>query len=167
MSTVYDEGPYKNWRAIHFPSGVVQVHSATYGPASFDVVRFWLGADSDADASKFQGLITGKTSGATVDLSLVPVAARVYWTLSGIPTCVYSSFGNFYTLAGAPVASAPFVGAMLYNNGTGGQRAEVWQRHSYAYDIGPPEVCAAQLDAGAITSGTFIIGEECTVVYPE
>ena len=121
MSTVYDEGPYRNWTAVNFPSKFtvwIQQDQNSFRQlvmGEFDELGQHIGPL--ASPEPWQAVIRGETSGASVDLRNIPIAYPGFGPLPVKPNCDDSPqrlylvpSGNLMTDADMPDVGANIVG---------------------------------------------------------
>lgn len=172
MTTVYQEGPFRNWTAVRFPRGTLKA-SVVSIPGLLGAIEFALqdedGEPLPTDAARFQAIITGDTSGASVDLRNVPLYAGLPTVTNPSPSaCTITGIGYYYYPSGVAVQSgeAPWIAAAIGDDfidllGRRSSRAFISAVQSFVYDAGPPEACVGQFDAPALPG--FIDGETITL----
>jgi len=160
MSTVYDEGPYRNWAGINFPGGYyVQIGQDDAAERSLSILKGTEASPAEtSSASEFLGVITGVTSGAQIDLSLFSITANPSLGFPTYPVCE-ASVSNVYQYPSAvAVGAAPWIGASVNQNGALG-RAYVLSRASWTASA--PIFCLTDSNAPALPA--FIDGEAVTI----
>jgi hypothetical protein len=162
MSANYNEGPYANWTAIKFDSWRLKVLFALSQTILFDARDSEGNQVPDVDATAFQKIVTGETSGAQADLRNIPVGAYFTTNLPETPDCVLSYTNMYLIPSGAAQTSVPFYGANIREyNGVDAAFITVMVQDSWAYEEGPPETCVSNNDRPALPG--FITGEYCTL----
>tara|TARA_R110000803_G_scaffold107227_2_gene175375 strand:- start:2228 stop:2752 length:525 start_codon:yes stop_codon:yes gene_type:complete len=171
MSTVYDEGPYKNWTAIKFPSFVHKV--LVQADSGFNRQIFISPKDNEGDAllgvdkTIYQSIITGDISGARIDLRNLPVISTWAPTVTGpvITACELSTTDYRQFPSGSTMGAAPWCGASIGEDYILGSLRSggvlIRCTTGYTYNAGPPEACDANFDAPALPG--FTNGETCTL----
>ena len=168
MTTTYQEGPFRNWVAVSFPSVRILV-SVSPGGGALGLVGFQpVGKDGSPiagfDVTKFQAVITGKISGASVDLRNVPVTASSSWAF-GTPTACLAIPTNIYQYpSGTAMAPGdePALGASITSTSGTAQIATFGSAY-YNGDAEEP-ACLPNFDAPALPG--FINGEDATLSNP-
>ena len=171
MSTVYDEGPYKNWIAINFPEGftVKCSFNLDFPGANTHQIRFnAYDAEDNAvllpDLSFFQKVITGDTSGNSIDLRNVPVSDPIDFDVTGAPGCAVT-FANLYSVpSGTAVGPVPVWGANISNIGS---LSYVVLRSEGSYKSNELEPPACTADEPHEILPNWVVGETCTLTDPE
>lgn len=137
MSTVYNEGPYKNWTGINFPTGNYYVDIFADSTLSRGLtIRRGTGGVFDPgpfDASVFQAVLQGAQSGASIDLSALPiVGSGPSFTFPVVyPGCANPPTGLYAYPSGALITtSGPFIGACIVERATS-SFVQVYSRGSW------------------------------------
>ena len=176
MPTDYQEGPYKNWTAIHF--GAV-VYKAFLLPAPNGALLSIFGFNADdspalgVTGAQLQAVITGDTSGAQIDMRSITVTANGLETVSGpdVTACVIVYAGGYAYPGGGSLGAAPVVAASIKErvDGVIGAVASIHTLPSFSYDASEPPTggsCVVNADAPAMPAA-FTSGETCTLTYPD
>jgi len=157
----YDEGPYQNWTAIHFPAGGLYVESVfDFGPTTrFITMKPLPIGRVSSDGAEFQGLLTGVTSGATYDCTLIPVipgySPDPVNPAPTITACTQILQYLYDEATGNAVTLAPDIGANIVTD----SGVFILAQASFTYD----GVSACLNDNNAPALPAFVAGEDVTV----
>lgn len=168
MTTVYQEGPFRNWVAVNWPSERILV-SVSPGIGALGVVGF-TPVDSEGaplagfDVTKFQAVITGKTSGASVDLRNVSVSTAPSWAFGSPTACLAIPTDIYQYPSGTAMAPGdePALGAAI--NSTTGTASILSIGSSFYNGDAEDPACILNFNAPALPG--FIDGEDATLSNP-
>jgi len=166
-----DIGPFQNIVGVGWGSASIRATVVDFGP-TFRYVEFQevdeLGDPVDNDGTTFQGLLTGVTSGASVDFSLIPVTNNFGPSTLYVaaPSCIWAPAGFYNLTTGNTSTSgeAPTLPGYIENAPGFTSAARVWSIPSGSLDSGSPPAC--QVDNNGPALPGFISGEDVTVVKP-
>jgi hypothetical protein len=156
---VYSEGPFRQWTAVHWPSGQFWVSGwIDFSPLdSIGTIAPFPAGRVIPSGGVFRGLLHGETSGAEVNLTNVPADVGAFsLTQNPFPDCG-RTYNNGYDLTGAPVSAPP---ARCYNiTATGVVIA------AHATQSAGASVCSSDFN-GIGLGASFLLGEMVTITYP-
>ena len=160
MSTVYDEGPYRNWAAVNFPSEKMQVFvwpSASDSDGETGTFVPYPEGRELSGAAEWNAIWRGDTSGAQIDLRNLPPGGGQLSLVPNFspPPCTFT-WVNAYDLDGNAVSGNPNTGysitATQFSALTSG--TATWSGSQ----------CDLDGNAPTLTGTAFITGETLTAV---
>lgn len=119
--------------------------------------------DLSAPGSVFQKVLTGQTSGASVDLRALPVSSSGGSASPQLPSCqvIVDQVYAYPSGSAIPNGSAPWIGATIFSAGVPfpsvPARASIQAVSSYTPTGDPPDTCVSNDDRPALPG--FILNE--------
>lgn len=153
---------------VGWGSATLKVSAVNFGP-SFNYIEFYevdeLGAKVTNDGTVFQGVMTGETSAASVDLSLLSpaAAAGASYLVVAAPSCAWAP-GGFWNLSTGNASTSGEAPTSAGYISIAESVARVWSIPTSQSDEEEPPQCVTNSNGPALPA--FIDGEAVTVSYP-